>query len=330
MAKFKVFVTRKLPGEGLKKLYTIADIEINSEDRVLTKKELVDRVRGKEGIVTMLTDNIDTQVLDSGTNLKVISNYAAGFDNINLEAATQRGIYVTNTPEVLTETVADLAWALILGIARRLVEADHFTRSGCWKGWEPSLLLGNDVFHKTLGIIGLGRIGSAVAQRARGFNMKILYYNRTRHESLEKKLKLTYVSLETLLKEADYITIHVPLTPLTYHLIGEKELELIRPTTYLINTSRGSVIDEQALYKSLKNHTIAGAGLDVFETEPVNQNNPLMKLGNTLLLPHVGSGTIETRITMADLAIENLMCVLQGTMPQNLVNSNVVQIRPLN
>jgi len=329
MAKFKVFVTRQLPGQGLEKLKTIADVEINPEDRVLTREELIRGVSGKDSVISLLTDKIDAQVMNSSKRLKVISNCAVGFDNIDLKAATERGIYVTNTPEVLTETVADLTWALILGVARRLVEADQFLRSGRWRGWAPMLLLGNDVYNKTLGIVGLGRIGVAVAQRAKGFNMRILYYDTIRYEKVERELGLTYVSFENLLKEADYITIHVPLLPSTHHMIGERELKLMKPTAYLINTSRGPIVDENALFNALKNRTIAGAGLDVFEKEPIDKDNPLIGLENSILLPHVASGTIETRTAMANLAIENLMSVLQGKMPPSLVNRDVIKVRPL-
>lgn len=329
MPMFKVLVTRQLLGEGLEKLGKIADVEINTEDRVLTREELIERVRGKDGILSLLTDKIDAEVMDSARRLKVISNYAVGFDNIDSKAATERGIYVTNTPEVLTETVADLTWALILGVSRRLVEADRLLRSREWKGWAPKLMVGNDVYEKTLGIIGLGRIGTAVARRAKGFNMRLLYYDVIRNEELERELGLTYVSFDKLLIEADCITIHVPLSPSTYHMIGERELKLMKPTAYLINTSRGKVVDEKALFDALENRIIAGAGLDVFEEEPIDPKSPLINLNNTILLPHIASASIETRSAMADLAVENLIYVLQGKVPPNLVNRDVLKIKLL-
>lgn len=329
MAKFKIFVTRQLPGQGLEKLKTIADDEVNPEDRVLTREELIKGVRGKDGVISLLTDEMDAEIMDSSKRLKVISNCAVGFDNIDLKAATERGIYITNTPEVLTESVADLTLALILAVARRLVEADQFLRSGKWEGWAPMLLLGNDVYNKTLGIVGLGRIGVAVARRAKGFNMRILYYDTIRYEKLEKEFGLSYVSFENLLKESDYVTIHVPLLPSTYHMIGEREFKLMKPTAYLINTSRGPIVDEKALFNALKKRAIAGAGLDVFEKEPIDKDNPLISLDNAILLPHVASGTIETRTTMANLAIENLISVLQEKMPPCLVNKEVIKVRPL-
>ncbi len=326
MAEFKVFVTRRLPGPGLEKLEEIADVEVNPEDRVLSNEELIEGVTGKDGVISLLNDKIDAQVMDSSERLKVISNYAVGFDNIDLKATTERGIYVTNTPGVLTESVADLTWTLILGVARRIVEADQFIRNGEWRGWAPNLMLGNAVYGKTLGIVGLGRIGEAVARRAKGFNTRIMYYDVVRKENLEKELELIYVDLENLLKEADYVTLHVPLIPSTHHMIGEKELKLMKQTAYLINTSRGPVVDEKALYDCLKNSVISGAGLDVFEKEPIDRDNPLIGLNNTILLPHVGSGTFETRITMANLAVENLMVVLQGKTPPCLVNRDVTRV----
>jgi len=329
MARFKVFVTRLLPGSGLERLKEVADVEVNSENRIVTRDELMNGVKGKDGLISLLTDTIDAHVMDASPKLKVVSNYAVGFDNIDLKAATERGIYVTNTAEVLTEAVADLTMALILGIARRIVEADKFLRRGEWKGWAPTLLLGSNVYNKTLGILGLGRIGAAVARRAKGFNMQLIYYDAVRNEKLERELGITFVSFENLLKQSDYISIHVPLLASTHHMMGEKEFKLMKPTAYLVNTSRGPVVDEKALYKALKDGIIAGAGLDVFEKEPIEKDNPLISLDNAILLPHVASGTIETRIAMADLAVENLISVLQGRMPPSLVNKDVTKIRSL-
>lgn len=329
MAKFKVFVTRQLPGKGLERLKAIADVEVNLEDRVLTRDELLKGVRGKDGVISLLNDRMDGEVMDTSKKLQVISNFAVGFDNVDLKAATDRGIYVTNTPEVLTESVADLALALMLGVARRMTEADQFLRQGKWEGWAPMLLLGNDVYNKALGIVGLGRIGAGVAKRAKGFNMRLIYFDAVRNEKLEKELGVTYTSFETLLKQSDFVSIHVPLLPSTRHMFGEKEFKLMKPTAYIINTSRGPVVDEKALAEALKKKIIAGAGLDVFEKEPIDPDNPLLKLENTVLLPHVASGTVETRTAMADLAVENLMSVLQGKMPPSLVNKEVVKVKPL-
>ncbi|MGC8842726.1 MAG: 2-hydroxyacid dehydrogenase, partial [bacterium] len=248
-----------------------------------------------------------------------------GYDNIDVKEATRRKIMVTNTPGVLTETTADLTFALILATARRLVEADKFTRSGKWKSWGPMLFLGRDVYGATLGIIGMGRIGQAVARRAKGFNMKIIYYSRRRNEEAEKELGAEYRELHSLLKEADIITIHTPLTEETYHLIGEKELSLMKPSAILINTARGAVVDQRALFKALKEKRIFGAGLDVYEKEPIDADDPLLELDNVVVLPHIGSATVETRGRMARMAAENLLAGLRGEIPQNLVNPEVLQ-----
>jgi len=234
---------------------------------------------------------------------------------------------VTNTPGVLTETTADLAFALILATARRIVEADKFTRSGKWKSWGPMLFLGRDVYGATLGIIGLGRIGQAVARRAKGFNMKVIYYSRKRKEDVERELGVEYRELRSLLREADIVSIHTPLTEETYHLIGEKELSLMKPTAILINTARGAVVDQKALYKALKERRIFGAGLDVYEKEPIDADDPLMELDNVVLLPHIGSASVETRGRMARMAAENLLAGLRGEKPPNLVNPEVLEAK---
>jgi glyoxylate reductase len=279
----------------------------------------------------LLTDKIDKEVLDAAPNLRVISSYSVGFDHIDVEEATKRGIYVTNTPGVLTETTADLAWSLLMTIARRIVEADKFVRTGKWKvGWSPTLLLGRDVYGKTLGIVGLGRIGSAVAKRARGFDMKVLYYDVIRPPpEREKELGVEFAPLDRLLKESDFVTLHVPLTKETYHMISERELKLMKSTAFLINTSRGAVIDEKALVKALKEGWIAGAALDVFEKEPIDLDNPLLELENVVLVPHIGSASTETRSKMAEMAAKNLIAVLKGEEPPFLVNPEVMKVRPL-
>jgi len=266
--KPKVFVTREIPEKGLNIILERFDAKVWREYTPPPKEVIIEEAKDVDALVTLLTDKIDKEVLDVAKNLKIIAQYAVGYDNIDVEECTRRGIYVTNTPEVLTETTADFTWTLILAVARRVVEADKFVRSGEWEksrtGWHPKMLLGTDIHGKTLGIIGLGRIGTAVARRAKGFNMKIIYYSRSRKENIEKELGLKYVDLNTLLREADFVSIHVPLTEETYHMIGERELKLMKNTAFLINTSRGKVIDEKALYKALKEKWIAGAALDVF------------------------------------------------------------------
>ncbi|MCD6479638.1 D-glycerate dehydrogenase [Candidatus Bathyarchaeota archaeon] len=331
MGRAKVFVTRKLFDEAISLIEEYADVEVyESEEEPAPYDLILDKVRDIDGLLCLLTDKIDARIIEAGECLKVISNYAVGYDNIDVEAATKRGIYVTNTPGVLTETTADLAWAILMAIARRVVEADKYVRAGKWvHAWGPKMMLGSDVHGKTLGIVGLGRIGSAVARRAKGFNMRVIYYDVFRREDLERELGLEYKPLEELLKEADYVTLHVPLTKETYHLIGEKELDLMKPTAYLINTSRGAVIDQKALYKALKERRIAGAALDVFEKEPIDPDDPLLELDNVVLTPHIGSASVETRKKMAMIAAENLVSVLRGVEPPNLVNPEVRRIRPL-
>jgi len=327
MPKWKVFVTRIIPDEGLKLILENCDAEVWQAETPPPKEIIIEKIKDCEGILTLLTDKIDAGIMDKAPKLRIISNYAVGYDNIDVKSATQRGIMVTNTPGVLTETTADLAFALILATARRIVEADKFTRSGKWKSWGPMLFLGRDVYGATLGIIGLGRIGQAVARRAKGFNMKVIYYSRKRKEDVERELGVEYRELRSLLREADIVSIHTPLTEETYHLIGEKELSLMKPTAILINTARGAVVDQKALYKALKERRIFGAGLDVYEKEPIDADDPLLELDNVVLLPHIGSASVETRGRMARMAAENLLAGLRGEKPPNLVNPEVLEAK---
>lgn len=330
MPKLKIYVTRDQPGTALQELQTLYDVKINLEDRPVTKEELLTEVKGVSGIIACVGDRIDGEIMDeSGGTLKAICNAIVGFDNIDLKAATERGIYVTNTPGVLTETVADLTFGLLLASSRRITEADRFIRTGKWPGWGPKQFLGFDVHGKTLGIIGLGRIGSAVAKRAKGFNMNLLFYDVIRNPDLENELGLTFASMNEVLNKADYVTVHVPLLPQTHHLIGKKELELMKKNAFLINTSRGPVIDEKALIQALQKETIRGAGIDVWDPEPPNSDNPLLKMENVVALPHIASASVETRSRMIEMAIENLNSILGGKTPPNLVNKDVVKIRPL-
>jgi len=329
MAKPKVFVTREIPEKGLNMILERFDAKVWKEYTPPPKEVIIEEAKDVDALVTLLTDKIDKEVLNAAKNLKIIAQYAVGYDNIDIEECTRRGIYVTNTPEVLTESTADFTWALILAVARRVVEADKFVRTGEWEktrtGWHPKMLLGTDIHGKTLGIIGLGRIGTAVARRAKGFNMKIIYYSRSRKEDVEKELGLKFVDLDTLLREADFVSIHVPLTEETYHLVGERELKLMKNTAFLINTSRGKVVDEKALYKALKEGWIAGAALDVFEEEPTPVNNPLLKLENVIVAPHIASATHETRSKMAEMVAQNLIAFFEGKVPPNLVNPEVLR-----
>lgn len=319
-----VFITRKIPKPGLDLLKKQCTIHLNPQDRVLTKNEIIEGITGKDGLLCLLTDPIDSEVINTEPNLKMIASYAVGYDNIDVAAATRRGILVSNTPDVLTETTAELAWALLFSVARRIVEGDDFTRQGMFKGWAPMLMLGQDVSHKTLGIIGTGRIGTSFALKSKGFHMNVLYTDEQRNTLIEKDLRAKQVSLSTLLKESDFVSIHAPLTNSTYHLIDEKELQMMKKTAILINTARGPIIREAALITALREHWIFGAGLDVYEKEP-EISEELKKLHNVVLQPHTGSATSETREKMALMAAENLIVGLTGGIPPNCVNKEVFQ-----
>jgi len=315
----KVFVTYKIPEDGLKLLKEKYELDVYEGEEFLTKEEMLKRVKDADAVITQLRDPVDKEFIDAGKKLKIIANYAVGYNNINVEYAKSKGIYVTNTPGVLTEATADIAWALILAVARKIISADRFVREGKFKGWKPKLFLGYEIHGKTLGIIGMGRIGQAVARRALGFGMKIIYHNRKRlPEEVEKKYSASYVDLETLLKNSDFISINVPLTDETYHLLDEKRLNLLKSNAILVNTARGPVVDEKALYKLLKEGKIAGAGFDVYENEPFLTPG-LEKLENVVLLPHIGSATFETRSKMSIMVAENVIDALEGRKPKNLV-----------
>ena len=306
MGKPKIYVTRKLPSEkAMKLLFEYCDVDLNEEPRPPTREELIEHVKDKDGLLCLLTDKIDKEVLDAGSKLRVISTYSVGYDHIDVEEATKRGIYVTYTPGVLTDAVADHAWALLLAIARRVVEADNCVRQGCWKiAWAPDFMLGTDVYGKTLGIIGLGRIGTAVARRAKGFNMRVLYYDKVKKVDKEKELGVEYRPLDEVLKESDFVVISVVLTKETYHMIGERELKLMKPSAYLINIARGAIVDTNALVKALKEGWIAGAALDVYEKEPLPKDSPLYELKNVYLTPHIAGSSDERRHTIFGVIVE--------------------------
>lgn len=318
----KIFITRKIPKPGLDLLRKNHELEINPNDRALSKQEIINGVRGKNGLICLLSDQIDEEVIKSEPKLKIISNYAVGYDNIDIKEATKRKIIVTNTPEVLTDTTAEMAWALLFSVARRIVEADKFTRDGKFKGWAPMLMHGQDITGKTLGVIGTGRIGTAFTLKSKGFKMNILYYDPVRNKLLEEELSAKKVELDILLKESDFISLHLPFIPITYHFISEKQLKMMKKTAVLINTSRGPIIDEQALVKALKNNWIFGAGLDVYEHEP-KINKELIKLDNIVLQPHSASATTETRTKMAIMAAENMITGLKGEIPPNCINPEI-------
>jgi glyoxylate reductase len=322
--KPNIYVTRRLPQVAMDLLEKNFQIESNPYDRVLTRAELLEKVKGRDGLLPLLTDRIDGEVMEAaGRQLRVIANYAVGFNNIDVPAATARKIAVTNTPGVLTDTTADLTLALILGVARRLAESDRYARAGKYEGWAPLLFLGADVHHKTLGLMGFGRIGYAVAKRALGFDMRILYHDNSRADpELERQVQAQYADRDTLLKEADFLSIHVPLTPETKRFMSTREFSLMKPTAYIVNTARGEVIDEEALAAALKNKQIAGAGLDVFEHEPAI-HPALLTMDQVIILPHIGSASTETRTKMGLMAAENLIAVFQGRVPPNCLNPEV-------
>lgn len=321
--KPKVFVSREIPGPGMRLLQKKCEVRVSKKKRVLTKKELIAGTRGKDALLCLLTDKIDIAVLKASKKLKVVANYAVGFDNVDVKAATRLKIPVTNTPDVLTDAVADHACALMLGISRRIAESDKFVRAGKYKGWEPMLLLGGDFKGKTLGILGLGRIGSAVAERmSKGFGMKVLYYDIKRNMKFEKGIGAKYATVKQTLKNSDYVSVHVPLLPSTRHMIGAKELRLMKKTAYIVNTSRGPVIDEKALAAALRKKQIAGAALDVFEKEPKTAPG-LTKLDNVILTPHTASATTAARSAMSELAAKNILAALSGKKPPNIVNPEI-------
>ena len=315
----KVLVTREIPEAGLRLLEDF-DVTVLAE-RPPTRDELIEAVRGASGVLSTATEKMDGEVMDAaGVGLKVVANMAVGYDNIDICAATNRGVVVTNTPGVLDETTADVAFMLMLAAARRLGEGERLLRAGEWEWWGPKQLRGIDVWGKKLGVIGLGRIGRAVARRGRGFGMEILYHNRSRKEDAEKELGARYLDLDDLLRESDFVSIHTPLTDATRHLIGERELGLMQDTAILVNTSRGPVVDEAALAEALEGGRIFAAGLDVYEEEP-KVHPRLLELEKAVLAPHIGSASIETRDRMATLAAENLRAVLEGEQPKNPVES---------
>ncbi len=313
----KVLVTREIPAAGLRPLEGF-DLTVLSEAPP-ERNELLEAVRGAAGVLSNVTETIDAEFMDAaGDGLKVVANMAVGYDNVDVEAAKERGIAVTNTPGVLDETTADTAFMLLLAAARRLGESERILRAGNWEWWGPKLFVGVDVWGKKLGIVGMGRIGQAVARRGKGFGMEILYHNRSRKEDAERELDAHYVELDELLVTADFVSIHTPLTEETRHLIGAEQLEKMKPTAVLVNTSRGPVVDEEALADALADGRIFAAGLDVYENEP-RVHPKLLELENAVLAPHIGSGSAETRDGMAVLAAENIVAVLSGEEPKTPV-----------
>ena len=316
----KVFVTREILPEGLELLKKNFDVDLWTDYAPPSKETIKEHIKDADAILTMLSDKIDAEIINAAPKLKIIAQLAVGYDNIDLEAAKKRGIYVTNTPDALTDASADFSFALLMAISRRVVEADKYVRAGNWKvAWHPSMMLGAPLRGTTLGIIGAGRIGQAMAKRGRGFDMKIIYFNRSAKPEFEKECGAQRVDLDTLLKESDFVSLHVPLNEQTRGLINSEKLGLMKKTAYLISNARGPVIEEKALYEALKNHKIAGAALDVFCTEPTPANNPLLELDNIVVAPHISSANTATRTKMSVMNAEDIIAVLTGKEPKNIV-----------
>lgn len=325
----KVFVTRKIPGDHIEKLREKGfEVNVSDVNRPLTNEELIKGIFGADAVLSLLTDKIDGEVMDAaGLNLKVISNYAVGFDNINVPEATKRGIIVTNTPsDEVNEAVAEHTWALVLALARRIVEADEATKHGAYKGWEPNIFLGTNLIGKTLGIVGMGRIGSMVARRAQGYKMNVLYNKRTRDVETEKELGVVFASLDELLGKSDFVTLHVPLTDETRHMMNKVTFAKMKRGAYLINTARGPIVDERDLIDALSSAQISGAALDVFDNEP-NISPELISNQRVVITPHIASATLEARNKMGEQAVSAIIDVLSGVKPQNIVDENVWEMR---
>lgn len=320
MKKPKVFITRRIPDTGLNMIYEECDVDLWDQDLPPSKAELLTHIAGVDGILSLLSDPIDAEVMQAaGENLRVISNYAVGFDNIDVQTATKRGIAVGNTPDVLTEATADFSFALMMSAGRRVVEAEKYVRAGKWKTWGPSTLLGVDFAGATLGIIGFGRIGKAMARRATGFGMRILFYGPT----AQPLPGMTKVDLDTLYRESDFISLHTPLTPETRYMINAEAFSKMKATAVLVNTARGEVIDQDALYDALKNHKIFAAGIDVTYPEPLPMNSPLLTLDNLIICPHIASGSRTTRENMANIAAQNLLAGLKSERLPHSVNPEI-------
>ncbi|MED4227147.1 D-glycerate dehydrogenase [Neobacillus cucumis] len=315
-----VYITRRIPDEIIAKIEEECDIRMWDETDIPVPRNVLEKeISSVEGLYCLLTETIDREILAKASRLKVISNMAVGYNNIDIKAAKEKGITVTNTPGVLTETTADLTFALLMATARRLIESADCLRSGNWKTWSPMQLTGQDIYGATLGIIGMGRIGASLAKRAKGFDMNILYYNRSQKPELEIELNMKYTDLDTLLRESDFVCIMTPYTPETTNLIGNREFSLMKKSSILINTARGGIVNENDLFQALRDGEIWAAGLDVFEQEPVCLDNPLLSLANVVTLPHIGSASIKTRMKMAELAADNLLLAIKNQTPKHVV-----------
>jgi len=320
--KPKVLITREIPSPGIELLKTECEVEVNYEDRALTRQELLNKSSDKDAVICLLTEKINAEFFDSAPNIKGVANYAVGYDNMDVNEAIKRNIPLSNTPDVLTDATAEMAWALLFSVARRVVESDMFLRSGQWEGWGPLQYVGRSVSGKTLGIVGPGRIGSSMAMMSRGFNMKVLYSGNRRNMELEKTTNAKFVPFFELAQESDFISVHVPLKPETKHMFNEKVFKQMKKTAIIINTARGPVINESNLLDALTKGEIAGAGLDVYEFEPGVTEN-LKILNNVVLTPHTGSATIKSREAMSIMAAENILAMINGKKPLQCINSEI-------
>jgi len=325
MARKSIYVTRAIPDETIATLREHFDVEVNADDRALTRDELLRAVRGRDAVVTLLTDKVDGDVLDAaGAQCRIVANYAVGFNNFDLDAATRRGVIMTNTPGVLDDATATHAWALLLAAARRVSESERYVRAGKWQGWSPMAFIGQDIDHRTLGVAGLGRIGSKFARKAAAFDMKVIYTDAQRNEAFERETGARFVDKATLLRESDYLSLHLPLLPDTHHYIGAAELAAMKQSAVLINAARGPLVDEKALVAALKDGVIWGAGLDVFEDEPTLAPG-LAELENVVIVPHIASATRQTRLAMGEIVTDNVIRVLNGEAPLNCINPQVLK-----
>lgn len=325
MSDFRVFIPNKIQGNAVDYLRKYVEVDYRDVEEKLSQAEFYEGLEKADGLLIPSRNKITRETLEHAPQLKAVCNIAVGFDNVDIDALTERGIFVTNTPGVLTETTADLAFSLILSTARRIPEADAFVKEGKWKGWMPSLMLGKDVNGATLGIIGYGRIGSAIARRARGFNMQIKYNDIHRILEDEEKLGIEYAELDDIFRKSDFVLVQVPLTPETKSMIGAKEFSMMKKDAFFINASRGQVVDEPALIQALQEKDIAGAGLDTYAEEPLPADHPFLKIRNVVTLPHIGSATLETREKMEDKAAYNMVQIATGKVPENLINKELAR-----
>lgn len=320
----KVYVTRRIPESGIALLRESCEVEVWDSDDVVPRDVFLQAISDKDAVLCLLTDKVSSETLDVAKNAKIFANMAVGFDNIDVDECTKRGIIASNTPGVLTDTTADFAFTLLMAAARRIREGHEFVHAGKWETWGPLLLMGQDIHHATLGLIGLGRIGVEMARRGQGFSMRVMYNDVIRREDLEEELGLEYADFETVLKESDFVSLHVPYMPATHHLISTEQLSLMKDSAVLINSARGAIVDPQALYVALRSGEIWAAGLDVTEPEPIPMDDPLLTLDNCLIAPHIASASFNTRNDMSELAANNILAALSGKRPPTILNPEVL------